>query len=232
MTIEIKTNIPSIPPWKRRLYLPSYTLADSSRYVEISSQVIANWFYYKGEVGPALPGKTQRELLSYYQLIEVAFVSTMRKTMSLQKIRKARQYAQQVFNVEYPFAELKWKTEGSHLLLTLKDFNGDGEIDSLISADQSGQEAWATVMAERFEQFEYERGLALKWYLRGRDCPISIDPRVSFGAPTIKGLPTWIVKGRHESGETLPEISEDFNFDIKDLSYALEFEGIRPEVAV
>lgn len=229
MITDIKSkdgNTPLTPPWKRRLYLPSYTLAESAHYVRTTPQLLANWFYYAGEVGPALPGKEKRRPLSYLQLIEAAFVATMRKKLSLQKIRKAREYARQTFHVEFPFAELRWKTEGTHLLVNLRDVEGDGDIDSLIAGDKGGQEGWESVMAERFEEFDYESGLALTWHVRGKDCPITIDPRFSFGAPRIGGLPTWVIKGRWEAQETIPEIQEDFGLAPESIRYALEFEGI------
>jgi uncharacterized protein (DUF433 family) len=219
------------PPWMRRLYLPAYSVVESARYAGTSPQVAANWHYYKGKVGPAIPGKERGKPLSYLQLIEVAFVSTMRKeNISLQKIRNAREYACQTFKVEYPFAELRWKTEGKHLLLELKDVLGELELGKLIVADKAGQEAWKPIMAERFKQFEYEENIALKWHVRGTENPIIIDPRISFGAPTVQGLPTWILKGRWLADETIEEIQDDFQIEPEYIKYALEFEGIEPEL--
>ena len=227
MTVQLQT-----PPWKRRLYLPAYSLAESARYAETSSRIVSHWYYYQGQVGPAITGKEKRKPLSYFQLIEVAFVATMRKAnISLQKIRKAREYASQTFGVEYPFAELQWQTEGKHLLLELKDILGDSELGKLIVADKSGQEAWKPIMAERFMQFEYEDNIALKWHLRGLKNPIIIDPRISFGAPTIHGLPTWTIKGRYEAGENIQEIRDDFSLDVNDIIVGLAFEGIKPNLA-
>jgi len=131
--------------------------------------------------------------------------------------------------MEFPFAQVKWKTDGTHLLVTLRDLDGDSEIDKLVVCDKSGQEAWGSVMADRFTQFIYEDGLALVWHLRGTSCPININPRISFGAPTIKGIPTWILKGRWLAGESVEEIQEDFQIDIESIKYGLEFEGIKPE---
>ena len=222
-------NSPQPPPWLRRLYLPAYSIREAAYYAGISPQVVANWHYYGGKVGPAIPGKEKGKRLSYFQLIEVAFVATMRKEgMTLQKIRKAREYARQTFNSEYPFAQLKWKTEGTHLLLELKDIVGDKDMERLIAADLSGQIGWKPVMAERFKQFVYENEIALIWHVRGTDFPVKIDPRIAFGAPTVKGLPTWILKGRWLAGEIIEEIQDDFQIEPEYIKYALEFEGIEP----
>ncbi len=84
-------------------------------------------------------------------------------------------------------------------------------------------------MAERFKQFTYEDGIALIWHVRGSDCPVQIDPRIAFGAPTVKGLPTWILKGRWLAGETIKEIQEDFQIEPEYIKYGLQFEGIELE---
>lgn len=226
------TSILQMPTWKRRLFLPSYSITESAHYAITLPQTVAHWHYYEGKVGPAIPGKERGKPLSYLQLIEVAFVATMRKeNISLQKIRKAREYARQTFEVEFPFAELRWQTEGTHLLLELTDILGDTELEKLIVADKAGQEAWKPVMAERFKEFEYEEDLALKWYVRGRENPIIIDPRVSFGAPTVQGLPTWVIKGRFEAGETVPEIRNDFKVETDNIVHALRFEGVELSLA-
>ncbi|MFX8999689.1 DUF433 domain-containing protein, partial [Acinetobacter baumannii] len=75
---------------------------------------------------------------------------------------------------------------------------------------------------------EEEYGLALKWHVAGRSSPIIIDPRIAFGAPAIKGTPTWIIKGRFNAGESDSDIAEDFRIDKSDVREALKFEGVIP----
>ena len=56
-----------------------------------------------------------------------------------------------------------------------------------------------------------------------------IDPRIAFGAPTVKGVATWILKGRYQAGECLADMREDFGLTEDELQFGLEFEGIRSE---
>jgi uncharacterized protein (DUF433 family) len=58
---------------------------------------------------------------------------------------------------------------------------------------------------------------------------VVIDPRISFGAPVVSGIPTWVVKGRWEAGENIFDIREDFGLDENDIRHALTFEGIQIE---
>lgn len=218
----------NIEPWRRRLYLPAYQIGDAARYSGVAAQTVSYWHYRGGRQGPALPGHRKRQPLSYLELIEVAFVSTFRALgVPLQRIRRARAYAAQILNAEYPFAEYDWHTEGHHVLLDLRQVDGDAAFDSLIVGDADGQIAWQEMVGERFAQFDYEQGLALKWHVLGRNNPVTIDPRVSFGAPTIRGIPTWVLKGRWSAGESVSDIEDDFGLDEEEIKYGLHFEGIQ-----
>lgn len=214
--------------WRRRLYLPAYTTAEAARFAEAKSRTVAYWHYGTGtKIGPALGEKKRYAPLSYLQLVEVAFVASFRRRgVPLQRIRKAHDYVAKVFRAEFPFAQYEFKTEGVHVLMEAASV--DPDFRELIAADEAGQMAWERVLLERFERFDYEEDLAVRWHLRGRDVPILIDPRISFGAPVLEGtgIPTWVLKGRFEAGETLEEIEHDFGVAEHDLRHALEFEGV------
>jgi len=215
--------------WRRRLYLPAYTTAEAARFAEANPRTVAYWHYGTGTaVGPALGAKKPYAPLSYLQLVEVAFVASFRRRgVPLQRIRKAREYVAKVFQAEFPFAQYQFKTEGVHVLMEAASV--DPDFRELIAADEAGQMAWERILLERFEQFDYEEDLAVRWHLRGRDVPILIDPRISFGAPVLEttGIPTWVLKGRFEAGETLEEIEDDFGVPQRDILYALEFERVK-----
>ena len=189
---------------------------------------MAYWHYRGGQLGPVLPGKERMQPLSYLQLVEVAFVATFRALgVPLQRIRRARVYASQVLGSENPFSEYQWLTEGHHVLLDLRDVEGEKDVGKLIVGDRGGQIAWQDMVSERFAQFDYENGLAVVWWVRGRQMPVTIDPRVSFGAPTVKGVPTWALRGRWRAGESSADIEEDFSLATEDVRYALQFENIQ-----
>lgn len=220
--------LPLTESWRRRLYLPAYMVSDAARYARTRVQTVAYWHYRGGELGPALPGKERRAPLTYLQLIEVAFVATFRRLgVPLQKLRKARAYLGQVFNSEHPFAEFRLMTEGYHVLMDLQQIERDAQIGHLIVADASGQIGWQPLIAERFAEFDYDEGLALIWHLAGRASPVLIDPRVSFGAPVVRGVPTWALKGRWIAGESVGELQADFRLDREEILQALAFEGIK-----
>lgn len=225
------TSVRGIEPWRRRLFLPAYTVVDAARYARTFPQTVAYWHYRGGDLGPALPGKELRRPLSYLELVEVAFVATFRELgVPLQRIRKARQYAAQTFNSEFPFVEYRWLTEGHHMLVDLWKTEGDTEMRKLIVGDAHGQIAWQPMVGERFAQFDYEHGLAIVWHVAGRESPVIIDPRIAFGAPMIKGIATWVLKGRWNAGESIEDIEEDFPLREEEIKQGLKFEGIQVAV--
>lgn len=215
--------------WRRRLFLPAYTTVEAARFAQTMPNTVAYWYHGRGKrTGPALGGKRRYAPLSYLQLVEVAFVASFRQRgVPLQRVRKARDYVAKVFQAEFPFAQYEFKTEGLHILMDAASVEPD--FRDLIVADEAGQMAWERVVLERFDQFDYEEDLALRWHPRGRTIPIIIDPRISFGAPILQrtGTPTWVIKGRFEAGETPEEIEADFGVPEEELRYALEFEEAR-----
>ena len=213
-------------PWRRRLYLPAYPVKDSARYAGVSSRTVSYWHFGRSKAGAALPGRSRREDLSYLELVEVAFIATFRSLgVSLQRIRKAKDYAAQVLKSEYPFAEYSWLTEGHQVLLDLRAVQGDSSMGRLVAADSHGQVAWKEVVSDRFHQFDYDNGIALIWHLAGRRSPVVIDPRVSFGAPSVGGVSTWALKGRWDAGENISDIRDDFRLSDDEVRYGLIFEG-------
>jgi len=75
-------------------------------------------------------------------------------------------------------------------------------------------------------EFDYHEGLALQWHVAGRESPVLIDPRISFGAPMVNGVATWALRGRRLAGEPVEDIAEDFGIPLDDVKAALSFEGV------
>lgn len=209
-------------PWRRRLYLPTYQVGEAARYAQISPQTVAQWHKIEKAV---LSKREDRAALTYFQLIEVAVVAAFRKAgVPLQRIRAARDYVAHALKSEFPFAEFRFKEEAKHLWLDSEQV--DLKPGTVLQADQAGQLAWEGIIG-RLHEFEYEKeGIVLKWHVAGIGVPIIIDPRISFGAPAVRGTPTWVIKGRYEAGESDSDIAEDFDIEKTAVREALKFEGV------
>lgn len=214
----------SSEPWRKRLHLPNYPVGDAARYTHVHANTVSAWHKIEQKV---LTAKKKRERLSYLQLIELAVVAGFRKAkFSLPEIRAAREYLQKNLGSTYPFAEFKFKHYGKSLFT--EDSKAEGP-HRLFKANAGGQLAWDDLIGPVLQEFDYEHeGIAVRWHVAGTTSPIIIDPRISFGAPSVRGTPTWIIKGRFDAGESDSAIAEDFRLEVADIRAALKFEGVIP----
>ena len=227
--MPVLTNKRADQPWYRRLFLPAYRIGEAARYVGAHSSTVSSWHYGNN---PLLPGHDAKKALNYLELVEVAFVAFFRQMgVPMHRIRKAREYIQQNMTAEYPLAEYQFKTEGMRILMDYDQFDHDPNMARIIVASDSGQLAWSELIADRFAAFEYEYDLAMRWHPAGPESKVIIDPRISFGAPIISGLPTWVIKGRYIAKESPEEIAEEFGLPLDDVIEALHFEESRTAVA-
>ncbi len=222
-----------VEPWRRRLYLPAYQIAAAARYSGAHANTIASWFKPSGDRVPTLYGRETGSDLSYMELVEVAFVASMRRLgVPLRNVRRAREYLSSEFEEEYPFAAIRFKSDGQRILTQLADFEPGADAEKLVSAGEGGQIIWEPMIAGRFEEFDYDHGLAVRWHPAGRESPVLIDPQVAFGAPIVSGVPTWAIRGRWDAGETIDDIVEDFDVEPSFVHEALKFEGVQDASAV
>ena len=219
-------------PLQRRLYLPAYSVQEAAYLAGTTRETVTRWCLGYSSRGHRLPavikGKQPWKPLSYLELVEVAFAATCRNLgMTLQRIRKAHDYLAKNFQEDYPFAAFKLTVNGAHILKDLQEI--EGESIPLIVADEHGQLGWSPMVADRIDQFVWEFDVAMPWFPRGKSMRIMLDPRISFGAPTVAdtGISTWTFRERYEAGETIDEIIDDFQVQRADVLLALEFEGIK-----
>jgi len=206
-------------PWRRRLVLPAYQIGEAAAYAQVAPQTVVAWHKIEAAL---LKQREARSALSYMQLIEVAVVAAFRKAgVSMKRIRAARAYASNELKSEYPFAEYRFRENAKHLYLDAQQI--ELKPGTVLQADQGGQLEWESVIG-RLREFEYEKEVALRWHVAGEGKPIIIDPRVSFGAPTVHGTPTWIIRGRFDAGESDSDIADDFGLKPQDVKQALKFE--------
>ncbi len=156
-------------------------------------------------------------------------MAAMRKGgVPLKSVRNARDYLATKFGAAYPFAEYKFKTDGKELIIDSESIDASIK-DKLIVVSENGQFAWKEILQSLLREFEYPSdgdGPVVRWRVAGNDEPIIIDPRISFGSPSVKGIPTWTLKERWASGESLHDIADDYKLKGAEVMAALRFEKV------
>ncbi len=73
---------------------------------------------------------------------------------------------------------------------------------------------------------DFEEDVAVRWWPGGRDTPIIIDPRISFGRPYVarKGISTDAIRSRFLARELIDDIVDDFDLTEQEVEAALRFE--------
>ena len=217
-------SIPASQLWVTRLNLPAYQVSEAARYAGTTTTTITNW--QKKVVSP----REARSALSYLQLIEVGVVAAMRESgVKLDAIRDARKYLAEKFNSDFPFAEYRFKTNGKRLFVSSDQLVSDGDKEKLVVVNQGGQLAWNEILRRLLHEFEYDDdlGKVSVWKVDGSDSPIRIDPRIAFGAPQVKGTPTWVLRDRWNSGESVSDIADDYSLHADLVLAALRFERVK-----
>jgi uncharacterized protein (DUF433 family) len=214
--------------WRERLTAPAYRVFEAARYARTTQQTIGNWERIRDDRAGAVTKRSEREGLSYLQLIEVGVVAAMRKSgVTLERIRQARGYLSEAFKSQYPFAQYRFKTDGKYLFMDA-DQIVKSDKDKLIALNESGQLAWNEILSALLHEFEYDKeiGTVLRWRVAGYDSPVRLDPRIAFGAPHVNGIATWVLRERWKSGESLADIAEDYELPQHFVAAALRFEEI------
>ena len=207
--------------------LPAYTYAEAGRYARTSPANVRRWFRNPSRRGAVLSPLPEAGR-SYIQLIEVRFVATMRaRGIKLDELRRARAYIRKELQVEHPFAHVRFKKTGINLLLeSLADFEGLDDDDLVLAPGLGGQLGMRQLLEGVITELDYDHEIAVRWYPRGRQEPIIIDPRMSFGRPTVvgTGIPTTVLYHRYHAGDSKEFLADDFRLSPEQVDAGIAFE--------
>ncbi len=207
--------------------VPNYGVSEAARFADVTGATVRNWQRLGNRPSPLSP-RDRGKGLSYLQLIELAVVAAVREAgVTLPVIRETREYMSRVLKSEFPFAEYKFKTDGKALWVDFIDAGGAQRDGTILKASGRGQLAWAEIIG-KLREFEYdeEAGLAVRWHLAGDQSSVVIDPRLQFGKPSVRGVPTWILAERAKSGDSIEYLARDYAIPESAVADALAFEGI------
>jgi len=208
------------------LRVPNYGVSDAARFADVSGATVRNWQKLGNRPSPLSP-REKGKGLSYLQLIELAVVAAVRDAgVKLPVIRETREYMSRILKSEFPFAEYKFKTDGKELWIDFLEAGGSEGDGKLLKASGRGQLAWAEIIG-KLREFEYDKdvGLAVRWHLAGEQSAVVIDPRIQFGKPSVRGVPTWVLFERAKAGDTIEYLARDYGIPESAVADALAFEG-------
>ncbi|HLC03221.1 MAG TPA: hypothetical protein VJK02_09305 [Anaerolineales bacterium] len=179
---------------------PTYTIAEASRIVGLTSNRVKRWlegytfhyttksgsFLHRSSKGPVVDRGSARgtTYASFLNLIDLLYVKQfLDEGLSLQKLRLALEEAKERIGA-FHFANQTFFTDGRNIHLQFGD--DGGPIMALLTG---GQYSIAPIIAQLATRIEFDEvtGYAERYYPLGKKGLVVIDPKFSFGRPTLVG---------------------------------------------
>lgn len=227
--------------------MPIYPVVDAARYLHIPLGTLRVWLNgrtYKTQDGqqfskpliqrPNLDcsqfpsANLIKKQLSFTNLVEAHVLRVIREDhkIKLDRVRTALDYIEETLGIPHPLASARFETDGMDLFLDT--------IETFINVSRSGQLAMKKILKDLLTRIEWdEKGIATRLspivYSPNREEVgrlLYIDPRISFGRPTIAGtgIPTDVIVSRYNGGDEIEAIADDYNCKPDQVYAAIWFE--------
>jgi len=230
-------------------HIATYGIYESAHILKIPPDTLRSWIrgrdypterYGKQKFHPLieLPDE-DLPLLSFVNLVEAHVLDAIRykyrkPRIPLQKVRDAIQYLRGNYGSRHPLAEYWFQQAGVDLIVDIA-----GQLENASRKGQLEVREWITAHLKRIERDPQGAAIALYPYLHRHPQQLEepklvlVDPRISFGKPILVGVgvPTSVVADRHEAGESMAELAEDYGCEEAEIQNAIEYEQSLPKAA-
>lgn len=226
-----------ITPWD----VPTYTAAEAGRLVGLQPSRVRRWLRgYEYDVPERETSTTRRvrqvpvihrgnaadtPYASFLDLVDLLFVKKFLDAgVSLQKLRRAMEEADQLIGGHH-FAQRSFFTDGRNIYMEVR-----GRGDALLELLTGGQWVIAPVIKHLATEIKFHEatGFAERWFPLGPQGRVVVDPRVSFGAPTIvdKGIETANVFDLYlAENERIDAVASWLSLEPREVQDAVAFES-------
>ena len=225
----------------------AYPLKEAARLARMPTQTASRWlrgnsFTYKGERRKTrgVPSLTERfssptagrgaPILDFEELLTLLLVRAFQtRGLSIQRIKKAAERAQERYDVQNPFVTKQFKSDGSKVFIDL-DPEAHGKERELIDLLSDQRQFRDVVEPSLFKDVVFVGERAGQWWPRGRDKDIVVEPDHQGGAPYVSGtgVRTEVVSEMVEAeggGEEGKAAAADwFGLTVGQVEHAVEFE--------
>ena len=227
-------------PYYNILNAPAYSIAEASRLVDMKSWTVrrylqgyaynySHWDSIQRRTRPPVvkdEDRNKETYASFLDLVDLLIVKEfLKRGFKLPTLRKALDEAREYLGT-YHLGRNVFFTSGDHeIVLELPE---DGVMIALLTG---GQAVIPEITKSLSDKLEFEDvtqyGFANKWYPKGMNGRIVIDPEISFGRPTLigRGVATNNIYDLFlgENCEIEP-VAKWFNIPVPEVQAAVQFE--------
>jgi uncharacterized protein (DUF433 family) len=216
--------------------LPAYGIADAARYLDVPAATLRSWVagrtyprqHGTGSFEPLIvPAEAEgASRLSFYNLVEAHVLRALRTKhdVPLKHVRAALAYAGREMGMQRLLLSKEMQTAGGDIFLE--------HLGTLVNLSKSGQLAVRELLAAHLERVERDSSaIPIRLYpflvaAESESRSVVIDPRVSFGRPTIagSGIRTAVLVQRIDAGESVGAVAADYGLSEAQVKAAVLFE--------
>lgn len=209
------------------------TAQEAARQLAIPATTLIRWLEGEHRAGTWYPPVLREEpsgdpAMTWGEMVEARYLRAYRaRNVPMQRLRPFIAGMRQEFGVPYPLAHFKPFASGRRLLLEVQEQLHVPEALRMVHEVSTGQlilDRRVAGFLERVDFSETGEQEALRIRPAGKDSPVVIDPLISSGASTVRGIRTEILAEQASAGTPVDEIAEDFGLPLDVVKSALSYE--------
>lgn len=208
---------------------PLYTLAEAAHLLRVRRQTLSYWLeglrrgsrVYLPVIRREPTGSTE---VTWPEFVEAGWLAEYRQAkVSLPDLRGFVERARDKWQTEHPLAHYQPFHSGRDLL----DVQADLPDEYSLIRERDGQ-LMLTAVAEAFiAKVEFDADdVVHRYWPRGRDHLVVIDPLVNYGAPTVGGIKTESLFEAFRRGDDPATIARDWDVDYAAVMAAVQWENM------
>lgn len=211
---------------------PTYSLSEAARLLRITPSKLRWWLEgaVRGEkrYPPVLRSEpTGNTQVSWGEFIEAAYLREYRAHLPLQRLRPLREVLSREFDTPFPFATSRPLIAGQELVSDMQASLGiPEELWMVVGSGQLMLSEAAQTFCSRVE-FDPATDEAMRYIVMEAAEPVYVNPRLSFGIPTVRGVRTEVLAELSLAGEqrsAIIDIYRDYGVTGQDIDTAVDFE--------
>lgn len=175
--------------------------------------------------------RTGIEAVTWAEFVEAGLLKEYRRrSIPLQRLRPMIEAMRSRFGIEYPLAHFRPLVDPAsrEVVLGLQEELGlDRKLYLVVrkGGDMQPRLEFSEPVERFLDRVDFDEfAVAERFRPFGKDSPLVIDPKQSFGIPTVRGIRTEILVEQFQAGEPIARIADDFGVSGEDVEEAIRWE--------